>query len=870
MLDSILVGVKTPTESHHDCGLATCRARPAIFQDPRWHDIRAYQVNDPASKLRAAFKYKRTNAFVPSRTAPDSSLSQTGEDDRSLEQLFFPLQTWTSWQYRRAYPKLFEYVRKGTLNEELQCEVLFEDFLFDEHEASLAEWPSTDILLRNIVKDRNKKDRLRLRRGKGPIDLEDFWNQVKSRFKERKVPKNPPTSTNTSPETESRWIIPCRALRVIDLTPGVTRVILGSTPMLELSYMAPFFERYLTSQNWAKANLIVSPGDDTMLKTYQLEYHLSFYCVPPASKIHNLHIDARGLRHVSHFTAGPGAGTKHECRQICEEQLSFLIVGHGRDVYTNVQLAERYYNADDDADHASQQDVNAPLGTSFFVRRGKPCSTFLAWIATSLRHVVGRWSVAIDAVDTDIESPFEVVFDGDRYSLLSDDSSFSRSKKYLWAVQVYKVFENKLEKTIAVWDEFEEHSLAKLDHKQIDHHEESLDTIHWAIEELRTRLSHIRSKREEVTNLRDGLFSTSQLLDSRISVRQNDNIKLLTYINLLFLPLSFCTSIFGMQTILPSGLHINAFVITICSVTVFTAFLVFNLQLMSELMQQATSGTTTWFRNRMQHHHQRVWHKTEEALRNDRDARHIPTQNRLRKSTHWMYFLFVLQFLFLTIPVHEIEARHHVWGLKPDVWRWHINARHTKLQEDLDAKATEFNYMTEDGHKNRRAKRALKRSFGREILKTGALLMLAPFRILLLPWWALLASFAVIVVWVFILLRDALSPQRPPMQKGMLEKTRPSCWARAKMHLGLQKDEWQHESMKQNRPVYVRPFASHWLKKARKSKMMKKASKKVSSWKTNRGVPHTSLDATMNLPRPSVSSPGNRNRTSSQTNHVRN
>lgn len=195
VLDSILVGVKTPTESHHDCGLATCRARPAIFQDPRWHDIRAYQVNDPASKLRAAFKYKRTNAFVPSRTAPDSSLSQTGEDDRSLEQLFFPLQTWTSWQYRRAYPKLFEYVRKGTLNEELQCEVLFEDFLFDEHEASLAEWPSTDILLRNIVKDRNKKDRLRLRRGKGPIDLEDFWNQVKSRFKERKVPKNPPTST---------------------------------------------------------------------------------------------------------------------------------------------------------------------------------------------------------------------------------------------------------------------------------------------------------------------------------------------------------------------------------------------------------------------------------------------------------------------------------------------------------------------------------------------------------------------------------------------------------------------------------------------------------------------------------------------------
>ena len=236
--------------------------------------------------------------------------------------------------------------------------------------------------------------------------------------------------------------------------------------------------------------------------------------------------------------------------RIYEEQLSFIIVGHGGDIFTSIQLAERYSCSPEDQLRKTalsrymlrmRHEEDGASGIPIHVPRGKPCSTFLAWIGNSLRHVVARWQTAITAVDKEVQLPFEATFHGDKHSLLSDDSSFSRSKTYLWAIQVYKVFEKNLAETISVWAEFEAQSLQKLDETQIEHKEESLMTIHFAIQALRNKLTDLKKKHDEVMNLRDGLFSTSQLLDSRVSVRQNDNIRLLTYVNLLFLPLGFCT-----------------------------------------------------------------------------------------------------------------------------------------------------------------------------------------------------------------------------------------------------------------------------------------------------------------------------------------
>lgn len=79
--------------------------------------------------------------------------------------------------------------------------------------------------------------------------------------------------------------------------------------------------------------------------------------------------------------------------------------------------------------------------------------------------------------------------------------------------------------------------------------------------------------RKEITNLRDNLFSGTSVLESRksveqteITVQQGQNIKLLTLVNMFFLPLTFVTSVFGMtnMSIEPSFWRFGVVMACVC------------------------------------------------------------------------------------------------------------------------------------------------------------------------------------------------------------------------------------------------------------------------------------------------------------------
>lgn len=455
--------------------------------------------------------------------------------------------------------------------------------------------------------------------------------------------------------------------------------------------------------------------------------------------------DERNARKVSPFTAGP----KAKARRIYEEQLSFITIGHGGDVYTNFQLAEKYscdpnddlYESpfyvqstskreDDDLNRFEEEN----RGIAFFVSRLKPSSAFLAWIANSMRHVVARWQTAILAVDRETESDFQATFHGDKHSLLADDSSFSRSKRYVWAIQVYGVFSQKLDETINVWKDFEKSSLERLDQDQlVTHKEESLTIIKAAVTALEMKRDHVRDRRREVSDMKDALFATSQLLDSRNTVTQNENIRLLTYVNLLFLPLAFCTSIFGMQTILPAHVHGVYFAVTICIVTIFTIFMVFNLPHMIELVEGIMGKATKLLRKLMDAHHRRHWHKTAQALQTSREARKIIVQNRLRRNSAWMYFVFLLEVFFVMIPVHEIKAARRFWGLRK---RLEKESRPSTTQRGLTGIPNRSQPEERD----------------RGVVHSLAIVLLSAVRVLFLPLWLIIVGLEVAVISAYILM----------------------------------------------------------------------------------------------------------------------
>jgi len=140
---------------------------------------------------------------------------------------------------------------------------------------------------------------------------------------------------------------------------------------------------------------------------------------------------------------------------------------------------------------------------------------FLTWISMALHHVAARWQTAIDAIDSQIDSPHDVIFheDEDKSDLLSDDPNFSRSKTYFWAIQVFRLFEEKLAKTITTWDDFKKDSLLKINDGNVDkeHWEEQVQLIDKAIRSLHDKLQRVQKKREEVVSLRDGVRHTLAL-----------------------------------------------------------------------------------------------------------------------------------------------------------------------------------------------------------------------------------------------------------------------------------------------------------------------------------------------------------------------
>lgn len=122
------------------------------------------------------------------------------------------------------------------------------------------------------------------------------------------------------------------------------------------------------------------------------------------------------------------------------------------------------------------------------------------------------------------------------------DLNISKLRTYFWALEAYKLFEEKLEETVDAWEQFKRHSLNKAnDGRDPEDFSKSVEFIELSVARLRGKIEWIRKKSEQVLRLRDGLFYVTSLSDTSVTIRQGENIKLLTYFTILFLPLSFST-----------------------------------------------------------------------------------------------------------------------------------------------------------------------------------------------------------------------------------------------------------------------------------------------------------------------------------------
>ncbi|KAJ8070869.1 hypothetical protein OCU04_001229 [Sclerotinia nivalis] len=162
-------------------------------------------------------------------------------------------------------------------------------------------------------------------------------------------------------------------------------------------------------------------------------------------------------------------------------------------------------------------------------------------------------------------------------TLLVDDEAFSRSKKYFLAISTLKVLDVSIPENITQIKRLvntEGGGLAETDPKVLENLTVYRQSIQARLNELETMAQKFRGKIEEVVYLRDGLFNASAVMETQASTRLNQNLRLLTFVSIFFLPLSFCMSVWSINNQLFS---LSSLAVVITCVALVTYFAVFNL-----------------------------------------------------------------------------------------------------------------------------------------------------------------------------------------------------------------------------------------------------------------------------------------------------
>ncbi|KAL2154834.1 hypothetical protein VTH82DRAFT_3510 [Thermothelomyces myriococcoides] len=78
-----------------------------------------------------------------------------------------------------------------------------------------------------------------------------------------------------------------------------------------------------------------------------------------------------------------------------------------------------------------------------------------SWTLYNLEEIAGKWEQVMDLLEEQTSVPINVIFDGDmRQNLLFDDSDFTDARRYFWAIQSLRVFDEHIAGTIRLLSNF--------------------------------------------------------------------------------------------------------------------------------------------------------------------------------------------------------------------------------------------------------------------------------------------------------------------------------------------------------------------------------------------------------------------------------
>jgi len=218
----------------------------------------------------------------------------------------------------------------------------------------------------------------------------------------------------------------------------------------------------------------------------------------------------------------------------------------------------------------------------------------LTFICHALRKIVGRWFVLQNEIAglmtedfTDPKAYVKVIF---------EDESLTHSKLYFLVIGCLNEFLATIDDNIKQLELYREarvppslerlsklckesqnadpQSPSCLELQRLQSLDRDAEGIRLNLQDLR---SNFKSQLETVKGLLDVLFKASALIESKNATKLGDNVRLLTYVSIFYLPLAFCAALWAVPNINQSNIR-HPFIITAVIVGVVTYLIVFNLE----------------------------------------------------------------------------------------------------------------------------------------------------------------------------------------------------------------------------------------------------------------------------------------------------
>ncbi|KAK0649449.1 hypothetical protein B0T16DRAFT_456866 [Cercophora newfieldiana] len=190
---------------------------------------------------------------------------------------------------------------------------------------------------------------------------------------------------------------------------------------------------------------------------------------------------------------------------------------------------------------------------------------FLDSLRVEYRDAGKRYNHLNELITKLITPPSQFMFDARlRDKLLFEDSAFTYSRRYFWAYNTLGVINDGIKSMRAaytdtftrefwagrhptLWPLNDPDSAASREY--LVHLAPLRRELEAAVEQLHEVWKKNEHTRDEIRSLREQLFSGSSVKESRRAIEQGDNIKILTSVSMIFLPLTFVTSVFSITTL---------------------------------------------------------------------------------------------------------------------------------------------------------------------------------------------------------------------------------------------------------------------------------------------------------------------------------